>query len=113
MTLTEEGSLLIGVEYNGARQKAFELRPQIVKDVMEAMEDERTKGNETFLTVCVFSKIITKLGEIPKDKITPDIILGMAEADFEVLEEARQRLEKRIRSFRKDGGKIQGTGAGA
>lgn len=98
--ITEKGTLSIGVEYEGKTHKDFELRPQIVKDSIDAIEDDRARKNDSYLGLCVLAKQITRLGDIPKEKITADLLMNMYETDLAVISEAARRLQKRLQSFR-------------
>jgi len=98
--ITEKGTLIVGVEYEGKTHKEFEIRPQIVKDSIDAIEDDRAKKNESYLGLCVITKQIIKLGEIPKEKITTEMLMNMYEVDLFAISEAARRLQKRQQSFR-------------
>lgn len=114
--ITEKGTLIIGVEYEGKTHKEFELRPQIVRDSVETLEGEyaeRAKANDSFFGVCLLTKQITKLGDIPKEAIVPDLILSLMEIDFQIISKAREALENRLRSFRSEAEKPQKANIGA
>ncbi|MDA8170322.1 MAG: hypothetical protein M0Z48_00635 [Nitrospiraceae bacterium] len=97
--MTEKGTLPVGVEYEGKPQRDFELRPQLVQDSVDAVEEERAQRNESYLGVCVLAKQLTKLGDIPKEKITPTLLMGMYEADLGVISAAARRLQQRLARF--------------
>lgn len=98
--IKEEGSLIVGVEFGGKRHKDFILRPQLVRDSIDAVEDPRAKKNESYLGFLVLARQIEKLGDIPAEKITPELLLNMLDEDLLVINEAAGRLQKRLRSFR-------------
>lgn len=98
--MTEKGTLPIGVEFEGKTHKDFELRPQLAMDSIDAVEEsERAARNESYLGMCVLAKQVTKLGDIPKKAITPELLMGMYAADLGVLSAASGRLETRMARF--------------
>ena len=104
--ITEKGTLIVGIEYGGKTHKEFELKPQIVGDSIEILEGDnadRAKKNDSFFGLCLLSKQIIKLGDMPVKEITPVLLLTLTEVDFTVMSKAREALEGRLRSFR--GGK--------
>jgi phage FluMu protein gp41 len=109
----EKGTLGTGVVYEGKTHKDFVLRPQIVKDSIEAMEDERAKKSNSYFGLCLLTKQIDKLGEVPHANITPELIMQLTDVDFEILVKAKEALESRLRSFLQQAGKPEKTGAGA
>ncbi len=101
--IKEKGELLVGVEHGGKMHTSFELRPQLVKDTIEVMEGAdaaRAANNAHFCGACLVAKQIESLGDIPKEKITPDLVLSLTDVDFSVVQQARETLEQRLRSFR-------------
>jgi phage FluMu protein gp41 len=110
--ITEKGTLIIGIEYEGKIHKEFELRPQIVRDSIDAAEDDRAKRNDSYLGLCVLAKQIIKLGDIPKEKITAELLMNMYEVDLAVISEASRRLQKRLQSFRGEDKAIKEVSAG-
>lgn len=109
----EKGTLGVGVEYEGKNHKDFVLRPQIVRDSLEAMEDERAQKSNSYFGLCLLTKQIVKLGDVPYAKITPDLVMQLTDVDFEILVKAKEALESRLRSFLIQAGKPEKTGAGA
>ena len=98
--MTEKGMLVVGVEYEGALHRDFEIRPQLVRDSVDAVdEDERAARNESYLGICVLARQITRLGEIPKAKITPPMLMDMHAADLAAISEASGRLAARAARF--------------
>jgi phage FluMu protein gp41 len=113
--ITEKGTLVVGVEYEGKVHKEFELRPQLVRDSVEALEGEhaeRAKNNDSFFGVCLLTKQTVKIGDIPKEHITPVLIMSLTEIDFQIVSRAREALEKRLRSFRSETEKPQKANTG-
>jgi hypothetical protein len=98
---TEKGTLIIGVEYEGKTHTEFELRPQIVADSVDAMEDEKARRNDSYLGLIVVSRQLTKLGDIPKDQITAELLMTMQDIDMTEINDALKRLQVKQNSFRR------------
>lgn len=113
--ITEKGVLPIGVEYKGMVHRDFEIRPQLVRDSIDAVEDPRAMRNESYLGLAVITNQIIRLGEIPKEEITPELMLDMYDADLAEIQQATGRLQTRLKSFRgaPQGQESKESGAGA
>lgn len=98
--ITEEGTLPVGVEFKEKVHRDFEIRPQKVSDTVEAMEDPRALKNDGYFGVAVLVKQIVKLGDIPKEEITPSLVMGMWDVDLKALHEAQGRASQKLASFR-------------
>ncbi|MCX5828763.1 MAG: hypothetical protein NTV58_12310 [Deltaproteobacteria bacterium] len=102
--LTEKGTLPIGVEYDGKTHKDFEIREQLVADSIAIYDDPDRAGravrNHAYAGVCLLAGQIVSLGEIPKEALTPELIMGMHDDDFEEIKAADKRLTERRNSFR-------------
>ena len=98
--MKESGTLIVGVKYADKLHKEFELRPQLVSDSVDAMDNDRAKSNDSYLGLCVISRQLEKLGDIPREKITPELLMGMYQVDLAMISEASRRLQKKQRSFR-------------
>lgn len=102
--LTEKGTLPIGVERNGEHHRDFEIREQLVADSIDVYEMgaetvDRAERNPAFFGLCILSRQIVSLGGIPREEISPALLLGMTQTDFNALRAASARLEERRRSF--------------
>lgn len=98
--ITEKGTLVIGVEYEGKTYTDFELRPQIVADSVDAIEDEKAQRNDSYLGLIVVSRQLIKLGDIPKEQITAELLMGMQDIDMSEINDALKRLQAKQKSFR-------------
>lgn len=99
--ITEKGTLIIGVKIAGKIHKEFELRPALVRDSIEAVEeDARAVQNESYMGLCLIAKQLLQLGDIAKKEITPAMLMDMNEIDMAEITEANRRLQKRLRRFR-------------
>lgn len=103
---TEKGTLPIGVEFEGKTHRDFEIREGIVGDMCDIADDPevmaRAEKNNVFLGTALLAKRIIKLGDIPTDKITLNLVLNMHNDDYEEINKAEGRLAKKRSSFRKD-----------
>ncbi len=102
-TVNVRGVLIVGVPYGGSVHKDFCLRPQLVQDSVEVMESEhaeRASKNDSFFGVCLLAKQIDKLGDIPREEITPALVMSLTEVDFQEIHKKKGELEQRLRSFR-------------
>lgn len=102
--LTEKGTLPVGVEYDGETHREFEIREQRVRDMVAVYDNpataKRAESNDAFMGLCILAGQVVTLGSIPPEAITPELLLDMAQEDFNALGEAARRLEERRRSFR-------------
>lgn len=119
MIMTEKGILPIGVEIEGVFHREFEIREQLVLDAVEVFESadklavERAEKNSYFYNVAVTARRITKIGEIPPEAITLDMLLNMHQKDFNEIALADKRLEERRAAFRDAPQKTEGDAAKA
>ena len=102
--LKETGTLPIGVEYEGRTHREYEIREQLVGDMIDVFDDEglasRAAKNNFFLGICILAKMIICIGDIPKDQITPALLMSMLQDDMNELKQAEVRLDERRKSFR-------------
>lgn len=92
--LTEKVTLTRGVEYDGKRHTEVVLRAAIVRDSVDAEKEADGKGL-LFLALCMIRKMIVEFGDIPKEKITVDLLLQLNDEDFERLNTVREYLKKK------------------
>ena len=100
--ITEKITLLDGVEYEGAMQREIEIRPQKVRDSVEAYDDDRARTNDAFLGLAVLAAQIVSFGSIPQKKITPDLLMELSEDDMAEINKGLARLRNRVKSFRSE-----------
>lgn len=101
MMIKEKGKLPIGLHINGVWHRDFVLRPRLVRDTVQALEDPRT-NEEGFRGVALLATQIEKLGNIPPDEITPDLLLGMFDTDLGEVMAKAGALEARLIRFREE-----------
>ena len=115
--ITEKGTLPFGVDYDGKTHRDFELRPQFVRDTVDIFEDpdtaKRAARNNQFFACCLFAGRLTRLGDIPKESITPDMILDLHQDDYDEILHAGERLATQEATFRGAAAAVEEDGAGA
>lgn len=100
--LTEKGRLQYGIEFGGKWHYDFEVRVPTVRDNIEAVEAYGgTSGIRVSFAMMVSS--IVALGDIPKDKITFELLSdGLADADFDAIDQALLRVKKKREELQPD-----------
>jgi hypothetical protein len=98
--ITEKRTLIIGVAYNGQMHTELEVRPRLVKDLVAASGSPLVEQNKNNYEICCLAGQIVKLGEIPIEEITAELLLEMYADDFDVLSEAAEKARQRAASFR-------------
>lgn len=98
--ITQDGKLKVGVEIDGVVHVDFTLRPRLVRDSVEAQEDERAQTNAAFDGLVLTCKEIIKLGTLTKEQITPDLLMDMLDIDMQEILGAAEKLRARLATFR-------------
>ncbi len=102
--LTEKGTLPAGVEYNGETHRDFEIREQIVSDSVDVFDDPaqgvKADKNSRYYGLCITARQIVRLGTIPKGDITPELLMGMLNEDYNAISLAEVRLAAKRSTFR-------------
>ena len=114
--ITEKGSLFVGIEHGGKVHKDFVLKPQRVGDSIAVLEGPlaaRAAKSDAFFGMVLLCRQIEKLGDIPQKDITPELLMNLVEVDFQEINQAREALDKRLRSFRDKTKKSEEAPAGA
>lgn len=100
--LEEKGTLPLGIEYEGGVFRKFSLREQLVCDAVELFDSadaERAGKSDSFYGVAIMARRLSVEG-IPPEEITPALLMGMRQTDFNELAAADKRLEEKRRTFR-------------
>jgi len=103
--ITEKITLPDGIVFEGATHRDMEIRPQKIRDSVDALEDERAQNNNAYLGVAVLAGQVLSLGSIPKERITAELLLELSEDDMAEINRGLERLRNRVKSFR-----VQNTG---
>lgn len=112
--IIEKRTLPIGMEHGGKMHRELEIRPRLVKDLVAASASDLVQQNKNNYEVCCLAEQIIKLGDIPVEEITGDLLMEMYSDDFDVLTEAAEKARQRAATFRSEtaGVKEADTGAG-
>lgn len=100
--ITEKGTLPVGIEYKGKRHRELEIEPRRVSHMIDALEDVRAQENPRYGEICTLARQILKLGDIPREDITGELLLPMYDQDFKALTEAADAAQRRVERFRSD-----------
>ncbi|WP_217806812.1 hypothetical protein [Chromobacterium haemolyticum] len=95
--MTEKGELQYGVEYpagSGQMHYAFELRLPTVSDNIDAIETSGGGSNLRLNTMMLAASLV-KLGSVPREAITYELLGTMVDDDYDVMTDARDRLKKK------------------
>jgi len=106
--IKEKRTLPIGIEYNGQVHRELEIEPRRVAHMVDALEEERARENVRYREICMYACQVTKLGDIPKEDITGELLLSMFPKDFEVLTEAAETAQERAETFQNETGEAKG-----
>jgi phage FluMu protein gp41 len=112
----EKGVLIVGSLLDGRDiGLEFRLRPQLVSDsiiILESEDSERCIQNNAYYGLCLLARQIESLGNLPKEEITPGLLMSMYEVDLAEISAASERLKQRLISFRGKDEASKGTDAG-
>lgn len=75
---------------DGVVHRSGRMRLAEAMDEIEALNDPRVQANEAYLPVILFSRVITRLGDLPG--VSPHIIERLYVADFTYLEDLYSRI---------------------
>lgn len=101
--MTKKDSLIYGIEYNGKLHYAFEIGlPTLAQtgDSLDVTESRFGSLNSSkadiFCRAASFAFALVRLGEIPKEAITPDLLYAqLTQEDAEVLDKAIDAVKKK------------------
>ena len=92
MAATKQGELRFGVEVDGVRHKAFELRLPTMADTEDALEAAGESACQARVNRHVWARTLTRLGTLPADKITPELLGGLVDTEYGILAAAEEAL---------------------
>lgn len=95
--MNESFKLEYGVEYEGARHHEGEMRLPTLEDVECALEEVPEGACKARVDRHVWSRTIVRLGDIPKDALTPSLLATCADTDYGVLLAAENALRKKLK----------------
>ena len=80
------------VDSSGAVHREGTMRLATARDEIEPLRDAAVRQNEAYLSVLLLSRVVTRLGTLTEDEITPEVIEGLFAADFDHLQRLYERL---------------------
>ena len=80
------------VDQGGAVHRAGVMRLATAKDEIIPQRDPRVRENESYLTVLLLSRVVTRLGDVPA--ITPGVIESMFASDLAFLQDLYRRINQ-------------------
>lgn len=95
-TLTEDGTLLVGVERDGKFHKDFTLRVATLEDVENAIEEAGPDASNARVARHKWSYTMTRLGDIPPKEITADLLAGLTAEEFGIIKGTEAALLKKL-----------------
>jgi hypothetical protein len=70
------------------------MRLATARDEIEPLRDAAVRTNGAYLSVLLLARTVTRLGDLPAEQLTPDLIQDLYAVDFDHL----QRLYERVNS---------------
>lgn len=111
--ITEKITLLDGIEYEGVTHRDLVIRQQKIRDSIDALDDDRAQNNNAYMGLAVLAGQVISLGSIPKDKITPELLMDLSDDDMNEINEGLARLRNRVKNFRAENKTVQTADSGA
>ncbi len=94
---TAEGKLKIGLEFEGKNHVDFSIRAPKVKDSLEAIDEVGESSGLKFM-LATYARQILVLGDIPKEKITTELLLELYDIDLAIIQKVSEEYEKKLMS---------------
>lgn len=70
------------------------MRLATARDEILPMRDPRVRENENYLTVILLSRVITQLGSLGENQVTPGVIEMLFASDLEFLQDLYKRVNQ-------------------
>jgi hypothetical protein len=81
---------------NGDLHREGTMRLATAADEILPLRDSRVQQNQSYLSIILLSRVVTRLGTLPT--VTPKVIEGLFAADFAALQEMYNRINERGRN---------------
>lgn len=95
--LTETGTLNIGhCDDNGIWHKDFEMRLPTMADVEDALAEAGEGASTARVTRFTWARTLLHLGSLSAEAITPEVLGGLPDTEFGILNAAEDRLRKKL-----------------
>ncbi|TXE27150.1 hypothetical protein FOT62_22810 [Serratia marcescens] len=96
--LTHSDKLPFGILYNGVLQQDFTVRLATVGDEIAVMEDGVSDAG---VSTAVMARVLVKLGDIPPDEITYELLCdNLIADDYNAINTARDEVKKKLSALR-------------
>ncbi|QAZ68255.1 hypothetical protein [Solidesulfovibrio carbinolicus] len=96
--VTVEGTLHYGyTDSEGNLHTRFEMRMPTLDDMEWAIEQAPEKACTARLSRYVWSRTLTRLGELTAEQITPELLAGLHYSEYSVLESAEGELQGKLK----------------
>lgn len=89
------GTLAYGVAYGGRRHYDFAMRLPTIGDNIDALE-ALPQGSVARIDLTMFAACMERLGEIPADEMTYELLASMDPADLDVIYEKVGEAKKKL-----------------
>ena len=95
--LTVTGQLPIGYrDEAGTLHQDFEMRVPTIEDMEYAIENAPDGACSARLSRYVWSRALTRLGTLPAEAITPELLGSLHYSDYSPLSDAEEELRKKL-----------------
>lgn len=78
------------VDAQGMVHREGRMRLAMAIDEVDLTQDPRVRSNESYLTILLLARVVTRLGDLPM--VTPRVIEGLFASDLTYLQDLYQRL---------------------
>jgi hypothetical protein len=82
------------VDREGRLHREGAMRLATAADELLPMQDARVRANRNYLVVLLLSRVITRLGTLPEEELTPGVVEAMYSADVAYLQDFYRRLNQ-------------------
>lgn len=96
MNITIDGKLTYGLELDGVFHKDFTLRVATLEDVENAIEEAGPDACNARMARHKWAQCLTRLGSIPPEDITADLLAKLPSKEFGILTAAEDELTKKL-----------------
>ena len=95
MAITVIGKLQIGVVVGDITYTGFTVRPAILRDSIEAIEDLGAECSQARLRVAIEMRQTT-FDEMPSEARNIDMFMGLCDKDYGIITDALNEVEKKL-----------------
>jgi hypothetical protein len=82
------------VDDDGVVQRNGLIRLATARDEILPLRDPRVRENESYLTVILLSRVITRLGSLSENEVTPGVIEKLFASDLAFLQDLYRRVNQ-------------------